>query len=761
MTKDRHRRQGYPIATALLKLARLTAPVSDPPSDTVMPGLIAPVHVTYDTLAIPRAVAERETDLYRIQGFLHGWNRGFQMDISRRLPAGTLAELLGKAALPYDRFMRKLGLFRYASGAVSLMTPGTPERAALDAYTEGVNQAWDQGPLATEYRLLKTTPRAWTPEDSAMAIYQLAWNLNTIWFAHWLRDRLSDVPEALAFLFEPALALETIMPNTGSATAWGDGGIGSNNWVVDGRHTASGAPLLANDPHLMPQLPSIWYEMSLESPELHVLGATLPGLPGVIIGQNRHITWGVTNVDPDVQDLYRIELEADGTTYTVDGEPHILASRPETIQIRGGPSESVACWDSHWGPVIAEEPAGTKIALAWTAFQPLPMIQSAYHLNHAHDWTTFLSALKQWWAPAQNFVYADREGHIGYVMAGQIPSRKADAPFGVRDGNTGRFSWSEPVDFDLLPKLFDPPDGIIVTANNPVVGAEAAIPLRGRYALGSRARRIRTLLQGTDRHTADTFRQIQTDISSDLVRDIAERMRMLPDLPSGWTEALAGFDGLLSPHAVAPTLCYLFAEASLPTQIADALARPYFPDVEPGVPGSHPFPENGYILLGHERLFTWVSRHWDEIDRTDALEQAHLRGIKSFGPTVSKWTWSRARLVTPFHPFNATKAVGDVFGRTPLRVGGDGTTVCQVFFTLDPHLAWPRAVAYMPSYRQVMDPENVQHSQAIHLTGQSGNPLSPYYDDMMAIYEAGQLASVSLGPARQASPASVFNPPRV
>lgn len=753
-----HRRPQYPLAAALLKLARLAAPVSDPPPGTVLEGLGGSVEVAYDTLAVPRVRADHELDTYRVQGFLHGWNRAFQMDLSRRMSAGSLAELLGKAALPFDRFMRKLALSRYAAGAVAHMAPDSPERAALDAYTEGVNQAWEQGPLATEYRLLKTTPRPWTPEDSAVTIYQLAWNLNTIWFAHWLHDRLRDVPEALELLFEPTVALETIMPGTGPATAWGPGGIGSNNWVVDGRHTASGFPLLANDPHLMPQLPSIWYEMALESRELHVWGATLPGLPGVIIGQNQNIAWGVTNVDPEVQDLYRIRVETDGRTYQVDGQSRELTSRPELIKVRGGTAEEVACWDSHWGPVIVDEAAGTKVALAWTAFQPLPMIQAAYHLNHAHDWTTFLSALRLWWAPAQNFVYADRDGHIGYVMAGQIPTRKSCLPFGVRDGNTERFAWGEPVDFDLLPKLFDPPEGIIVTANNPVVGAQADLPIRGRYSLGFRARRIRDLLQATEQHTVHTFGQIQTDVSSDLVRSVAGQLASLPHLPPGWAEALAGFDGKILPHSPVPTLCYLFAEAAIPSRIVEALARPYFPDIEPGAPGSHPFPENGYILLGHERLLTWVHTHWDLIDTARAVDEAHQRGLKFFGPVVSAWTWGRARLVTPFHPFNSSKAVGNVFGRLPIAAGGDGTTVFQVFFMVDPQLPWPRSVAYLPSYRQVVDLAEVTESQAIHLTGQSGHPLSPHYDDMLSLYQAGQLAPI--GPRDKAATV-VFSPPPV
>ncbi len=721
---------GYRLASLLASAIGIGRPPR--PGASRLEGLEAAVTVELDARAMPHLVAGSARDLFRAQGFMHGQDRGFQMDLARRFAAGSLAELVGEAALPYDRFLRQMDFRRHATAALAIL----PEqhRSWLAAYVEGVNQAWQTAPPAPEYRLLRQRPKPWREVDTLLVSYQLAWTLNTVWQTKWAVDQLTGQPEALALLFGQGPLRETILPGTGPARSLGSAGVGSNNWVVSAQRTKTGGPLLANDPHLAPQLPSIWYQMWLEGGGFSVAGATLAGAPGVIIGQNQSIGWGLTNVNPDVQDLYRIQTEADGESYLVDGAVHRLGRRQEHLAVRGRPDETLTCWDSIWGPVIYEEPAA-KVALAWTALQPLPVLSAVLKLNLAQDWTACQTALEDWWVPAQNLVYADRWGHIGYVLAGQLLAKPADWPVGVLDGNSRRHAWPGRVPMAKTPRLFDPPSGLIVTANNPVVGADHPVPVPGSFSAGGRARRIRQLLEASDRHDAESFGRIQMDVLSEPMLAVSRRLAEEEALPAGWHDALINFDGMVRAEAVAPTLCHLFAQHAVPEPLGQLLARPFFPAVEPGPPDTHPFPERWWSLAGEEML-PWLLAHWPA-DPGRVLQAADQDGRRWFGADHSSWRWGEAHQAVAFHPLGEVALTRPLFGRRALAMPGDEATVLQAAFSLDASLPWPRRVLVMPSYRQVLDLAERAHSTAVHLTGQSGHCRSAHYDDLFASWREG------------------------
>ncbi|MDA8195106.1 MAG: penicillin acylase family protein [Thermaerobacter sp.] len=709
----------------------------------VQEGLDHPVEVRWDEAGVPRIDAQSMFDALFAQGYLHGRERAFQMDLSRRVPAGQLAELVGESAVPYDHFMRRLNLSYWAKKASGTWTEDT--RQCADAYVKGVNLAFGQNPLPPEYRFLKQALRPWTVDDSNLLVYQLAWTLNTIWTAKWGYEQVKEMREIREWLFGPLEGVPhiTIIPGTGSPLAWGTIGVGSNNWVVDGAHSKNGTPLLANDPHLMPQLPSIWYEMFIEGGSLAAFGATLPGAPGIIIGQNHDLAWGVTNVDPDVQDLYRIHMESDGLTYMLDGEQTSLTQRQEIFQVRGKPDHVLPCYDSHVGPIIHEDVDGCKIALAWTGFQPLPIMQAILRLNRAHDWESFVNALAEWWVPAQNFVYADRDGHIGYACAARIPTRGNGPWVGCVNGNTKSTQWTGWVDWAEVPRMLDPAQGYAITANNAVVGPEADVFVFGRFSLGHRAKRIEALLTAEPLHDRDSFAKIQMDVYSAPLDQIAGKLRQWSALPENWRRLLASFDGQATSDSPAVTALYLFMLEALPRSLKEVLDQPFFYDVKPGVPGTHPFPERLWVLLG-ERIGPLVLSLWETIDLFTAVERATQTGKHWFGPDLAQWSWGKAHQAEGFHPFTQVKLLKPLFGRRNLPIAGDLYTPRQAAFALDPELPWPRLVSFMPSYRQIMLAARPEESVAVHLTGQSGHPLSAQYDNLLEPYLNGQF--FPLGP---------------
>lgn len=726
---------GFGLYQRLFRWGGLLKPESPVGSQCALPGLDEPAEISWDAVGIPSVKAATMADAFRIQGYLHGRLRGFQMDFFRRMPAGELAELLGPETLPYDTFMRRLNLRHWAEVSRNAWSQAAQEM--VQAYSDGVNAAWRQGPPAAEYRFLKSSPRPWEPLDTSLLTYFLSWALNGIWTSKWAFDQLDRDHDAFAWLFAdiPGTPDTTIIPGTGKPSSWGGLGIGSNNWVVSGSRTKDGFPLLANDPHLMPQLPSIWFQMALAGGDLDVQGVSLPGAPGIIIGQNRTIAWGVTNVEPDCQDLYRIHMENE-QEYRLDGIITTLASRQEVFKVRGQADQVMTLEESHAGPIIHQESDGSRIAFNWTGLGPVTTVDALMGINLAQDWERFVQALELWTVPAQNFVYADRQGHIGFIIGGLVPTRPQGSILGCADGNTRASLWTGQVPWAEMPRLFDPPEGYIVTANNAVQGA-ASQPFMARNSLGYRAQRIIELIEATEKHQDQSLAAIQTDVLSEPLRQLAERLRQEPALPKSWRTPLESFDGTAHAGAVAPTLLYLWATAAVPDAVKDALSQPFFPGMVPGTPGTHPYPENFWGLLG-ERLLPLVLAHYDHLDHHTAFQTAEARGREAFGQDISQWTWGRAHQTTLFHPFIQVKAVRPVFGRQPLATPGDFYTPYQAAFPVDPALAWPRSIAYQPSYRQILHVQDPSQSRFMHLTGQSGHPLSNHYDDLIHPYLAGE-----------------------
>lgn len=745
----RYRPRGYTRQVRLLRLlGRLSDPI--PLSSGVLLGLERPAEVALDAFGQPRLEAATEHDVYFVQGFLHARDRFFQMDLARRMPGGRLSELLGPEGLAFDRFYRPLGVARAVSRTLAALDSDVLRMLA--AYSQGVNAALQDGLKPPEHRLLGVEPEPWRVEDSLTTAYQLAWALNNMWAIKWAVSELRDDPHAIALIAGSGEGALSVLGGLGSAEGGGSG-IGSNNWVVAGSRTATGFPLLANDPHLMGTLPSIWYPMHLRGPNLDVFGMSLAGAPGIIIGQTSEIAWGVTNVDPDVQDLIRISPTPSRDAFLGPAGPVRLRERPETLVVRGGKAELVRVFDTEWGPVIRELPGGDMLVLRWNGLVEPPPIRAVYRLNRARNWADFEEALRDWHVPAQHFVYADHAGHIGYRLGGQV-FRSAVRP-GVLDARRHDLAPREVMPFAERPHLYDPDEGFIVTANNPPTGADAPNRVDGAYTLGTRARRIREQIVSVQVHTRETFQTLQTDVFSAPLLTLASRLLEHPHLPPAWREVLSDFRGEVRADCTAVTHLYLVAEALIPEPTRRSLLRPFFQDHDPGAPGSHPFPERFIDLVG-ERLIPWVTANLDSLDLRAALSAADRTGELSFGRDRREWTWGRAHRLRLFHPFTAEPLVAPVFARRDVALGGSHTTVNQTAFPVGPHLPWPRTIAYLPSMRVVFDLENPARSEAVHLTGSSGHPVSPYYDDLLTLYVEDR--RIPIGPGMETATRVAFRP---
>jgi penicillin amidase len=460
-------------------------------------GLRDRVIVTRDERGIPYIEAENDDDLYFTQGYVTASDRLWQMDLLRRTERGELAEILGSAALEQDKQHRILGLTQVVNAEIAQAAPLT--RALLEAYARGVNAYMallDGRSSPPEFQILQYKPKPWTPADSLLVGKSFAEALSNTWRLDLMRSALAQLPSDKRFALMPesspldVLVVGTDSNKTNAARPSGgardalteeillalahdeqiavqslarvgvytEGLAASNNWVVDGKHTDSGKPLLANDPHLQATAPSIWYMVHLSAPGLRVAGVSAPGGPGVIIGHNDRIAWGMTNVGPDVQDVYEEKFDPENAKrYLTPVGWRVVDVRHEEIKVRKSFTEATTetvpldVSMTRHGPIVFEK-AGKRYALRWTALDPvLNTPDSVYFINRAHNWKEFSAALKSFTAPTQNIVYADTAGHIGYHAAGVVPIRRSGDGSIPYDGSTDAGDWVKFIPLDKLP----------------------------------------------------------------------------------------------------------------------------------------------------------------------------------------------------------------------------------------------------------------------------------------------------------------------
>jgi penicillin amidase len=728
--------------------------------EIMVAGLEAPVTVVRDRWAIPHIEAESLRDATFALGFVHAQDRLFQMEFRRRLGAGRLAEVVGEAALPTDRFMRTLGLYRRAEASLAYLEPDTI--AWFEAYASGVNAFLESrtGPLPPEFLILGHTElEPWRPADSLVWLRLMALDLGVNYRDELLRvrlaRRLSDEQIADIWPDYPADAPTTLV-EVARALPWDQlaaalppappGGIGSNAWVVAGNRTTTGAPLLANDPHLGLQAPGVWYLAHLRAPEIELVGATLAGVPGIVLGHNGAIAWGFTNTGADVQDLFVERLDPDDPArYLVPGGTAPFETREEIIRIKGAPALTLTIRETRHGPVISDlmadagrlVPGGGVAALAWTALaEDDRAAQALLGIARARDWPQFVEALRAVGAPIQNVHYADTSGRIGFIAPGRVPIRKnGDGRWPV-PGWTGAYDWDGWVPSEALPRALDPQDGVLFNANNRVVPEGYPYLLTADWEAPYRARRLARLLDRGGFQPQD-FAAIQADQLSLLARDLLPIMLSAEPSGPGAADAMAALDAwdrVMRSDAAEPLLFAAWYRELSRLVYADELG-----DLFDSFWGVRP--------QFMSRILTDRQIWCDDI-RTDPVETCAERAASALnaalldlagrrGDAPDAWRWGDAHRARMAHPIFEDLPVLDQLFDIEVASGGDSVTVNVGHFS-PRNEARPFANTHAATYRAIYDLADLDRSRFVAATGQSGNPLSRHYRDLTALWVAGQ-----------------------
>ncbi|MFI6940319.1 penicillin acylase family protein [Streptomyces sp. NPDC050418] len=836
-------------------------------------GLSAPVDVRRDAQGIPQLYADSDEDLFRAQGYVQAQDRFWEMDVRRHMTSGRLSEMFGKGQVETDAFLRTLGWHRIAKQEYDeKLSPET--KKYLKAYADGVNQYLEGKSgedVSVEYAALGFTTdytiEKWTPVDSVAWLKAMAWDLRgnmqdeidrSLMYSRLgpkeiaelypkypyethkpivqegAVDTASDTydPKASATqgqsgganglntgtdgaaLTTQLSGLSRILENMPDAIGPNGNGIGSNSWVVAGDHTTTGKPLLANDPHLAPQLPSLWYQMGLhcktvsEKCQYDVSGYTFSGMPGVIIGHNDEIAWGMTNLGADVTDLYLEKIQGDG--YLYDNKVQPFKTRKETIKVAGGDSRTITVRETNNGPLLSdrsdelgkvgeEAPVtasapdrsdGYAVALRWTALDPGRSMDAVFSLNKAKDFKEFRAAAALFEVPSQNLIYADRAGNIGYQAPGRIPTRAAKHTGTVpAPGWDAAYRWTGYIDQKALPYEYNPERGYIVTANQAVVDESYPYEMTRDWGYGARSQRINDLIESKiedgGKISTEDMRTMQMDSSSEIAKLLTPMLLKIditdPDVRDG-QQLLEGWDYTQSEdsaaaayfNAVWRNILKLGFGNKLPKELrvkgscisvepADKTGPVDDPDARVRECGERD--ADAAQPDGGDRWFEVVRRLVKQEDsewwqtpksRTDkatttrdelferAMEDARWELTAKLGKDMDTWSWGRLHTL-------------ELKNQT---IGTEGPGFMQWLLNRGPYklgggeatvnaTGWNAAggyqVIWVPSMRMVVNLQDFDKSKWINLTGASGHAYSPHYTDQTDKWVKGELYDWSFG----------------
>ncbi|MBK8616344.1 MAG: penicillin acylase family protein [Anaerolineales bacterium] len=777
-------------------------------------GLDGAVDIYRDNMGIPHIYATTTHDLFFAQGYTHAQDRFWQMDSWRHIGSGELSKMFGSGQVDTDTFLRTLGWRQTAEAEWEELGPES--RAILEAYTAGVNAYLKDHKgtaLSLEYAVLGLLSPDYTIEDWT-PIHSLTWGKAMAWD---LRGNMGDeieravllktfTPEQVAQLFPgypadhpvivnkigdgtaststqtsnverqtfdfSALPLDTLAYNTSllddSLGPWNDG-IGSNSWAVSGKLTDTGMPLLANDPHLGIQMPSIWYQVDLHCMPVNadcpfeVAGFSFAGVPGVIIGHNAKIAWGFTNTGPDVMDLYIEKVNPENPNqYEVNGEWVDFVTRTESISVVGGEAVEITVRSTRHGPVISEaygplkdsgDPKDTEfeafkdragvelpeqyvIALAWTALTPSTPFEAIWGFDKAQNWEEFRAAASGFHVPAQNLLYADVEGNIGYQMPGDVPIRsKGDGTVPV-PGWTDEYSWTGFIPFEEQPYTFNPAEGYIVTANNQVPPNDYPYLITQDWDYGFRADRIVSMIENAPAKIDIAYIQQMHGDSFDANAETFVPILLDVELASDLNPALdtlKNWDFQDRIDSTSAAVFNAFWRNLLQNTFNDELPERYWAD------GGSRWNEVMRTMAKNPNDPFWDDKSTADVTETmdDMLKASFAEGVaelqKMFGKDMSKWVWGDMHAATFRNSTlgeSGVSLIESLFNRGPIPTGGGDAIVNATGWSVNDGYE----TNWLPSMRMIVDFSNLNNSWTVHTTGQSGHAFSEHYDDMAPLW---------------------------
>ena len=780
----------FAVLVGLGSLWAVRRSLPDYGGERALPGLAGEVTVHTDAYGVPQIYAGNAADMFRAQGYVHAQERFWEMDFRRHMTAGRLSELFGRDQLETDTYLRTLGWRRVAEREWGIITEES--RGFLQAYADGVNAWLDQhgggepnGDVSLEYSVLGLTNRGyrierWSPVDSLAWLKAMAWDL---------RGNMSDEIER-AVLASSGLTREQVgelfppypedrhKPIVGggrvdggafvAADAGGAGGgwlpaltavrdglaalpallgrqgtgLGSNSWVISGSRTVTGKPLLANDPHLSPSMPGIWFQAGLHCGcGFDLSGFTFAGVPGVVIGHNETVAWGFTNLGPDVTDLYLEDVAGDKVRVG-DGWQD-LEKRTENIKVAGGGTVTVTVRSSRHGPLLSDaskelRKAGDRyaVALRWTALDPGRTIDALFALNRARDWTSFRAAAALFEVPAQNLVYADVAGNIGYQAPGRIPVRGAGDGRWPAPGWDTAYDWRSYIPFGELPSVLNPAQGYVVTANQAVIGSGYPYLLTHDWSYGYRSERISQLVERAGRMvTADDVARMQMDGYNGLAPVLVPHLLRVPSTVDA-RELLRRWD-YQQPVDSAPAAYFNAVWRALLARTFDELPEDDKAD------GGDRWWEVVRGLLEQPSSPWWDDRTTSTVETMDQVLSAALTDAADelsdrLGDDPSGWRWGDLHTLTLRNQSFGVSGIAPVewlFNKGPEPVSGGSSIVNAT--------GWDAAAGYdvdaVPSMRMVVDLGDLDASRWVQLSGNSGHAFSEHYADQFGPWRRGEL----------------------
>lgn len=769
------------IAFGIISYSILKGKIPEYNDEQVVEGLTNDVHVYRDSFAVPYIIAEDELDAAFALGYVHAQERLFQMDMTRRAGEGRLSEVLGSKTIPFDKMFRTLGLYKTVCRDYEKLNPLS--KKYLDAYSKGVNAYIKNanGNLSFEFDVLGYDPYPWKPEHSLVLAKLLAWELNISW---WTDIAFSDlvqklgvekaaeiipdfdenaptiIPSKLKKLANVPLGLYQVDKKYREFAGFVGTHIGSNNWVVNGKKSESGSVLIANDPHLAFQAPGKFMFVVIRSDSLNGEGFTAPGLPAFIIGKNQNIAWVLTNVMADDSDFYLEKLDSTKTHYLLNDKWKELDIASDTIVVKDSADVIFDIAKTHRGPIISgihpydvlyknKYQNEATLSMRWTALGFTDEVFTLLSVNKAKNWNDFTAALKHFVAPGQNFVYGDKEGNIGYVCAVKLPLRSDNSPSMVYDGTTTEHDWKGFVPYSKMPKLYNPSQNYIASANNKTI-KDFPYHISNLWEPASRIKRIVEFLTSKETHSIEDFKKYQTDFYSFYAKDITkyvieafsedeiddQNLKLAVDLLSKW-------DFVMDKQSQTPTIYAVFFQKLMKNIFLDEMGKELF---------------NEYIFVANvpyrkiqEMLRAENSSWWDNINtekvetKNEIIKQSLIDAVKElegkFGNNVADWQWRNLHSVTFAHPFSgASPLLGKVLDIGPFPISGDGTTI----FNTEYSLTKPYKSKLGPALRFLYDFAKPDEVNFILTTGEAGYFMSDHYDDMTEMWLKGKYIKVNI-----------------
>jgi len=750
----------------------LNSSLPDYAGDVTLEGPTAKIRIVRDENAIPHIEAQNLNDAAFGLGYAHAQDRLWQMEMNRRVSQGRMSEVFGKATIGTDKFLRTLGIDQKARAAQKVVSEET--RALLDAYAKGVNAYLEtrSGLLPPEFLVLGAKPDPWEPRHSLGWLKMMAWDLGANWNSELARLELAGklTPEQISQFFAPypgeaptALAgyqdLYRSVAKKMDVAALRDAlpkppgdGIGSNNWVVSGAHTESGKPLVANDPHLGLTAPAVWYFAHLKTPEGEAIGATLPGVPGVILGHNGKMAWGFTNTGPDVQDLFleKINPANDKEYMTPDG-PKPFVTREEVIKVSGGDPVTITVRETRHGPVLSdihERSGGLAgkehvLAFSWTALADDDASADLLApLLTAQSPQDYINTFRKYVAPQQNMVFADSNGNIGYIAPGRVPLRRADNDIKGKapaPGWEAKYDWQGFIPYEGLPRTVNPSSGMVITANNRVVPWDYPYYITDEWTAPYRAIRINELMAKTEKHTIESFKTIQLDVVSVLTRDLLPILtaaaKPTDDRGKAVLAAMKDWNSEMTSERPEPLIFSAWYR-----ELSRAIAKDEMGDsFERNWKMRPVFISN--VLNNVDGSAAWCAQNGDKTTCADLIAKSFdtaLAGLtKTYGDDWRSWRWGTAHTWVgkhrPFHEIAQLAGFFDIVHPAP----GDTVTVNVARTNIKDEDA-PYVSNHAASLRAIYDLADLNKSIFVHSTGQSGHVLSAHYSDLSNRWAVGR-----------------------